>query len=202
MSSMLNFVLVLIFTYYFSVEKDEIKVKVVEKLPAKHRDDILYLAYKINDALHGFVQGRLVMAVFVGFLTMILLLIMRIEFAVVIGFITMIADIIPYIGPFLGFLPAFILALFQSKTKAIWVGLFFVAIQWAENNILGPKILGSRTGLHPMIVLISIIIGGGMFGVVGMIVSVPIVSILFVLKDFALLKWEQSREIEDDYKSR
>lgn len=201
MSSLLNFVLVLIFTYYFSVEKDDIKVKINEKIPSKYRDDILYLAYKINNALHAFVQGRLVMAVFVGFLTMILLLIMRIEFAVVIGFITMIADIIPYIGPFLGFLPAFVLAFFQSPTKALWVGFFFVAIQWAENNILGPKILGSRTGLHPMVVLISIIIGGGMFGVVGMIVSVPIVSILFILKDFALMKWEQSRELKDDYKS-
>ena len=121
------------------------------------------------------------MAVIVGITTTIFLFVMGIEFAIVIGFITGIADIIPYIGPFLGFLPAVIFAFIAGPIKALWVGIFFILIQWAENNILGPKILGKTTGMHPLTILLSIIAGGTMFGVMGMLLAVPFVSVMIIL---------------------
>jgi predicted PurR-regulated permease PerM len=106
---------------------------------------------------------------------------MGIEFAIVIGFITGLADIIPYIGPFLGFVPAVIFAFIAGPIKAVWVAVFFILIQWGENNILGPKILGKSTGMHPLTVLLSIIVGGTIFGVMGMLLSVPFVSVIIIL---------------------
>jgi predicted PurR-regulated permease PerM len=124
------------------------------------------------------------MAVMVGIATTIFLFLMGIEFAIVIGFITGLADIVPYIGPFLGFLPAVIFAFISSPIKAVWVGVFFILIQWMENNILGPKVLGKTTGMHPLTILLAIIVGGTIFGVMGMILSVPAVSVSIILFNY------------------
>lgn len=190
-SKLLRFVLVIIFAFYFTVDKDKFKVAVKRNLPKKYKDDILYLSGRINEALLDFVKGRLLMALCVGIATMIYLLILRVDFAIVIGVITTIADIIPYIGPFMGFVPAVLFAFMDSPVKAVWVAILFLILQWAENNILAPKLLGNKTGLNPMLILVSIIIGGGMFGVLGMILSVPMVSVLIILIDFAKMKYNE-----------
>ena len=162
-------------------------------IPEKYKRDVLFVSVRVNEALLGFVKGRLLMAVFVGILTMIALLIIGVDFAVIIGLITCVADIIPYIGPFLGFVPAILFALIESPMKAVWAGIIFLAIQWAENNILAPKLLGDRVGLNPLVILLSIIIGGGMFGVLGMILGVPVVSIMMILIEFFKLKYNEKK---------
>ena len=90
-------------------------------------------------------------------------------------------NIVPYIGFFIGFVPAVLIAFFKSPIKALWVAFLFVFIQWLENNVIGPKILGSSIGLHPLVVLFSLIIGGGMFGVPGMIFAVPVIVVIKIL---------------------
>lgn len=194
----ISFILILILTYYFSVDKDRIKVILYKNIPTKYKSEILFLSDKINLSMMEFIKGKLLLAFFVGLATMIMLVILKVDFAIVIGFITMIADIIPYIGPFLGFLPAFLFALIDSKIKAFWVAILFVFLQWAENNLLAPKILGKRTGLPPVIVLLCIVIGGGTFGVVGMVFSVPVFSILLIIKDFILLKIDEDKDRKEE----
>lgn len=195
-----SFILVLILTYYFTVDKNRIKVKMYKMIPSGYRSDILYLASEINTAMLEFVKGKLLLAVIVGVMTTIMLLILGVNFAVAIGLITIVADIIPYIGPFLAFVPAFFFSVMDSWTKAIWVSIFFVFLQWAENNLFAPKILGKRTGLHPAVVLLCIVIGGGTFGVIGMILSVPVFSILTILKNFTVMKWRDHRQRKNEVK--
>ena len=185
---LISLVLIPIITYFLLVDKDRIIKSLKNIVPRKHYGEVRGLYHEINVAMSAFVRGRILMAIFVGVATTIYLLLFKIEFAVVIGLITMVGDIIPYIGPFLGFTPAFIFAFLQSPIKAIWVGLMFLFIQWVENNLLGPKLLGSSTGMHPLIILLSIIIGGGMFGVWGMILSVPFVSLIMILYKFFMGK--------------
>ena len=192
-TSTLKIVLVLIFSFYFSIGKEKYLKSFKKSIPNKYRDDVNYLAVKINTSLQQFIRGRLLLALFVGFLTMIYLLILRVDFAIVIGMITCIADIIPYIGPFLGFVPAVLFAFMDAPLKALWVSILFIIIQWAENNILAPKLIGDSTGLNPLAVLISIIIGGGIFGIWGMVVSVPLVSIILILLDFFKLKYNENK---------
>ncbi len=192
-TSTLKIVLVLIFSFYFSIGKEKYLKSFKKSIPNKYRDDVNYLAVRINTSLQQFIRGRLLLALFVGFLTMIYLLILRVDFAIVIGMITCIADIIPYIGPFLGFVPAVLFAFMDAPLKALWVSILFILIQWAENNILAPKLIGDSTGLNPLAVLISIIIGGGVFGIWGMVVSVPLVSIILILLDFFKLKYNENK---------
>lgn len=175
-SKIISSILTPILTFYFLADKEFFKKKIIESIPIRYRSEVLGLANEIDTSVSKFVRGRLIMAMFVGIVTTIFLLFMDVDFAIVIGFITMIADIIPYIGPFLGFLPAVIFAFIASPIKALWVSIFFVLIQWVENNILGPKILGDSTGMHPLTILLTIIAGGAIFGVLGMILSVPFVA--------------------------
>lgn len=181
LATIIQAILVPVFTFYLLLEKDKICKKVGEKVPSKYHDFFVNLWKDLDYSFSMFVRGRIIMAIFVGIATAIYLSVLGIEFALVIGIITCIADIIPYIGPFMGFVPAVLLAFIKSPLRAIWVGLLFMFVQWIENNIIGPKILGDSTGMHPLIILVLLIIGGGMFGVVGMIFSVPVASALKII---------------------
>lgn len=188
-TSAFRLVLIIIFSFYFSVDKEKFTYKVKKSIPNKYRDDISFLSNRIDIALQQFIRGRMLMAIFVGIITMIYLLILRVDFAIIIGLITCVADIIPFVGPFLGCVPAVLFAFMDSPIKAFWVLVLFILVQWVENNILAPKLIGDSTGLNPLLILISIIIGGGIFGVWGMVISVPITSIIFILIDFAKIKY-------------
>lgn len=189
-SKLISLVLTPILTLYFLSDKDYFIKGIIKLIPLKHRDDSIKLFKEIDLSLSQFVRGKIIMAAYVGIATSIALLIIGVDFAIVIGFITGFADIIPYIGPLLGFAPAVFFAVLSSPIKAIWVIVFFLSIQWIENNILAPKIIGETTGLHPIIVLLSIIVGGGVFGVFGMILAIPVVSISIIVYKFIKEKLE------------
>lgn len=187
-SRIVSIVLMPVLTFYFLVDKDHFLQKADSLIPLKYKEEIYHLLGDMDEAMSQFIRGRLLMAVIVGIATTIFLFFMGIEFAIIIGFITGLADIIPYIGPFIGFVPAVVFAFISSPTKALWVGVFFILIQWMENNILGPKVLGKTTGMHPLTVLVSIIVGGTIFGVMGMIVSVPAVNIGIIIYKYVMEK--------------
>lgn len=180
----ISLVLTPILTLYFLADKDYFLKRIKKLIPNKYKDKSLELFRKIDESLSKFVRGKIILAISVGVGTTIALLIIGVDFAIFIGIITALADVIPYIGPFLGFLPAVFFAFLSSPIKAIWVSILFVLIQWIENNILAPKIIGDTTGIHPIMILLSIIIGGGVFGVVGMILAVPVVAVSTILFDF------------------
>ncbi len=187
-SKVVSIVLTPILVLYFLVDKEYFKGKAAKLIPNKYRQDILYLSSVIDRSLKQFIKGRLLMSLYAGVMTAIMLLIFGIEFPFVIGFITALADIIPYIGPLLGYIPAVFFAAISSPIKAIWVSIGWVLIQWSENNVIAPKIIGENMGMHPMVILLSIIIGGGIFGVFGMILSVPVVAITKIIVLYLLDK--------------
>lgn len=180
-SGLLRIVLIPVFTFYFTMYKEKYIILIKKHLPPHKYKGTIALFKDIDRVNSQFVRGRLIMALSVGVITTIFLLIMGIEYALIIGIITCIADIIPYIGPALGFIPAVVIALVENPFKAIIVAGGFVLIQWVENNILAPKILGTTIGLNPLLILISLIIGAGMFGVAGMVFAVPIVATLKIV---------------------
>ena len=196
-SKIINIILTPILTLYFLVDKDQF-VKITKGwIPKKHRKDTIYLTSTIDKSLSKFIRGRLLMSLYVGVFTTILLLIIGVDFAFVIGFVTGLFDIVPYIGPMMGFIPAMFFAFIESPIKAVWVSLLFVFIQWAENNILAPKIIGENMGIHPLVILLSIIVGGGIFGVFGMIISVPLVAVLKIIYAFIIMKLVEQKNIKN-----
>lgn len=180
-TKLLNVVLVPVVGFYFLRDDRKIKKRVLDLVPESKREGFLTIAHDIDDSLGNIVRGRLYMAAFVGCITAVMLFVFGIKYALVIGMITCVADVIPYIGPMLGFLPAVVLAYLQSPIKALWIAIGFVAIQWIENNLIGPKLLSKSTGLHPLTVLLGLIIGGGVAGVLGMIFAVPVIAVFKIL---------------------
>lgn len=192
-NAFLSLALVLIMTFYFLVDKSTYQNKLEKFIPNKLRDDLDYVGTEINTVLSEFIRGRVILALFVGVLTAILLLVMRVDFAIIIGIVTCVADIVPYIGPLMGFVPAFLFALVDSPIKAVIVAVFYVFIQWMENNLLAPKIIGDSMGLNPLFIFLSIVIGGGIFGVWGMVFSVPFAAVGMVLIKFLIKKYKNKK---------
>lgn len=187
-STIIVLVLVPIITFYFIVDKEKILKNIYSLIPKRWKKDSYYLYKKINFAMKEFIISRALMAIFIGVATGIMLWLFGIPFAIVIGIITAIMDIVPYVGPVIASAPALIFAFIKSPITFVWVALLSWLLQWIEQNIVGPKLFSSSSGLHEVVILISIIIGGGIFGVWGMILSVPVVVIVKIFIEFSLMK--------------
>lgn len=177
-------ILVPIFVFYLLNDKEIFIKKLKGLIPEKYREQSVAIGKKMDESVFKYVKGKILMAIYVGAAVGIFLGIIGVDFALVIGIITMFADIIPYIGPFLGLAPATVFALLDSPTKAIFVIIMFLFLQWTENNIVGPKIMSDQLGYHPMLVLIITIAGGFLFGFVGMIFALPFVIALEVVYEY------------------
>lgn len=127
----------------------------------------------------GFFVGKVLDSIIIGFLCFAVTSILGTPFAVLISVIIGVTNIIPFFGPFLGAIPSVLLILFIDPLQAIYFLIFVIILQQIDGNIIGPKILGSSTGLSSFWVIFSITLFGGIWGVFGMIVGVPIFAILF-----------------------
>ncbi|WP_077367766.1 AI-2E family transporter [Anaerosalibacter sp. Marseille-P3206] len=185
-SKIFTIVLIPILSFYFLNDKEYFKKKIYFCIPKDYRNHVLKLSKDVNKVISQFIKGRVLVAMFVGITTTISLFFLRIDFALIIGLMAGIADIIPYFGPVIGIIPAVFFALLKSPIRALWVIIIFTIIQQIESNIITPKIVGESVGIHPVTVILSLIIGGGFFGVTGMILAIPVVGILKVLYSYLI----------------
>ena len=138
------------------------------------------IAY-IDRMFGGFIDGKIVDSAIIGVLCYVGCLIFKFPNPLLVAAIVGVTNVIPFFGPFLGAIPATILILIEEPTKALWFALFALALQQLDGNVIGPKILGEHTGVSSFWVLFSIVLFGGMWGVVGMIVAVPLFAVLYDL---------------------
>ena len=177
----INVILTPIITFYFLKDRERFKKNILRLIPPRGRQQALHIGHDLNKALGGFVRGQLLVALLVGTMTTVALLILRVEFAVLVGMIAGIFNIIPYLGPFIGIIPAVFFALLDGPMKALWVIAVFTAIQQIESGIVTPRVVGKRVGFHPVFVMLSLMIGGRMFGLLGMLIAVPTAVTIHVL---------------------
>jgi predicted PurR-regulated permease PerM len=191
-SSLVTLVLIPVLTFYFMKDGDQISAAIQKMVPPASRSWIFPLFRQIDHVLAGFIRGQLIVAVIVGILSGTALLILGIDFAFILGIIVGITNIIPLLGPFIGAVPAVLMALLTSPLKTLWVVAAFVAIQQIESSIISPRIVGHRVGLHPTLMILSLLVGGALWGLVGLIIAVPLAGIIRVLL-LAVLEWFQKR---------
>jgi predicted PurR-regulated permease PerM len=172
--------LVIIPFWLFYVLQDESHVKrgLIQALHPELRPDFQRLATLIDNVLSAYVRGQLLLCIFVGGLATVALLIIGVPFAPVLGLIAGIFEVLPNIGPYLGAIPAILIALATNPVSAIWVALAFFAIQMIENLILVPRISGKSVQLHPALVMMVLVIGGQLAGLWGMLIAVPVTAII------------------------
>lgn len=149
----------------------------------------------INETFSGYIRGQMIEAVIVAVLSTIVLMIVGVEDAFVIGVIAGITNIIPYIGPFIGIALAVIVSIFQGSLFAIIGSIIGLTIvQQLDANVLSPKVVGDKVGLNPVFVIIAISIGAGLYGLIGMLVAVPIAASIKAL----ISKWFDTK-VKNDY---
>ena len=135
----------------------------------------------LNEYLGGFVKGKLLDSLIIGLICMIFTAVVEMPYAVLVSVIICVTNIIPFFGPFIGAIPTALLILMVSPIQCVYFVVFIIVLQQFDGNILGPKILGNTTQLSSFWVLFAILLFGGVFGIVGMIVGVPIFGFVYHL---------------------
>ena len=145
----------------------------------------------------GFINGKILDSAIIGVLCYIGCLIFKFPSALLVSVIIGVTNVIPFFGPFIGAIPATLLILIQNPIKALWFVLFVLVLQQLDGNIIGPKILGNTTGLSSFWVLFAILLFGGLWGFVGMIVGVPLFAVIYdVIKKLVIHGLEHNQELE------
>ncbi len=154
--------------------------------------------FEINYIVSRFIRGQLLDGLIVGLISSIGLSFVGIDFAILIGFTAGIANIIPYVGPLIGCIPAIIVGILSpNPMQALWAVLLLLAVQQLDGAVISPKIVGDSMGLHPIFIIMAITIGGSLAGIIGMLLSVPIAGIikLFLMKIITKRTDETSSEV-------
>lgn len=142
-------------------------------------DRILEEVEFIDRMFGGFIDGKIIDSAIVGVLCYIGCTVLKIPSALLVSVIVGVTNVIPFFGPVIGAVPTTLLILIDSPLKALWFLIWVIVLQQLDGNVIGPKILGNRTGLSGFWVMFSIILFGGLWGIVGMIICVPLFAVIY-----------------------
>ena len=190
-----NFLLGLIVSIYLLFSKNRLighgkKLLYALVKPAR-ANRALSLGRYTNQVFKGFLVGKLVDSLIIGFLCFLGTTLLRIPYSLLISIVVGVTNVIPYFGPFIGAVPSALLLLMLNPYKCLVFVIFIFLLQQLDGNVIGPKILGNTIGISSLGVLISILIGGGLFGLTGMLLCVPTYSVLY-----SLIKGASEKKLE------
>lgn len=174
---------------YMLAEKDkllrQLRMMAHAFLPRNVGESVLRICHIANENFTGFFSGKIIDSAIVGVVTFILTSIFGISFAPLISVVVGITDIIPVFGPFIGAIPSLLILLLVDPIQALEFLVLIIIIQQVDGNFLAPKILGHSIGISALWVLFAIVLGGDLFGIVGMVIGVPVFATLYgLMRDF------------------
>lgn len=167
---------------------DKIKTTFIKIIPKRFKNQTTIILERINKVAGRYVRGQILVSIIVGTLCTIVLLVLKVDFAILLGSIAGLLNMIPLLGPIIGAIPAALTALFISPPKALLVILLFIAVQQIDNYIISPNIMKYQVGVHPGIIIFSLMAGGALFGIWGLLIAVPTVAILQEILRYYLLE--------------
>ena len=176
----------MVIAYYVMKDAGKFRDYVLSILPKHWRNGLIGIGKEINLILAGFIQGQLLTAFIVGVLETMGLMIIKAKYPLALGMLGGLANIIPYFGPYIGAIPALAIALTMSPMKALWTAAVFVVVQQIDNNFISPKMIEGKLGLHPIATIFAVLVGGEFFGIMGMLLAVPVMAIIRVLLNKAV----------------
>jgi predicted PurR-regulated permease PerM len=183
--NIISFILILVLTFYFLVQENAIKKSFRFVTPAKYQPYLSDLITRMQQRVGLWLRGELILGLIIGSLSFIGLWLLGIKYFLVLAIIAGIFELIPYIGPVLGAIPAVFIAFAQSPWKALFVLILYWLIQQVENHLIVPKVMQKAVGLNPIVVIIVILVGAKLAGFIGVLLAVPTAAALsVVVKDF------------------
>ncbi len=194
-----NTILSLIISVYIMLGRNHLKWQAKKTIyaifPTTTADRIREIAKLTARTLSGYISGRVIDSIIVGLLCYVFMKIFGFEYAALISFIIGVTNIIPMLGPFIGAIPSAFLLLLVNPVHCFWFIVFVLILQQVDSNLIDPKISGEYTGLPTLWVLVSITVGGGLFGLIGFILSVPLCAVLYTLIKRHVAKLSENKGI-------
>lgn len=183
--SIWNTILGLIISIYILADKEGFfamcKKFISAVFPVEVTERILYVTRLSNQIFGRFIAGKILDSTIIAFLTFIILSITDMPYKILLTFIIGVTNVIPFFGPFIGAIPSVMIVLLIDPVKALWLILIIFVIQQLDGNIIGPKILGDSIGISSFWILFSLLIAGKFFGIIGMIIGVPLFAIIYTI---------------------
>lgn len=162
--------------------------------PVEKVERFLHNCGRANSIFVGFINGKLIDSAIIGVLCFVLCTILRVPYSLLISVIVGVTNVIPFFGPFIGAIPSAMILLIVDPWAALRFVIMVILLQQFDGNILGPKILGDSTGISAIWVLVSIVVGGGLFGFIGMLLGVPTFAVLYMLtKEFVAARLKEKK---------
>lgn len=188
-----TFFLILVITFYMTVEENAIKKIIWSIVPEKNQVYVMHLINRMQIKVGLWLRGQLILCLIIFMLTYIGLLILKVKYALILALIAGITEFIPYLGPIFSSVPAIFLSATQSLLLGAFVAILYVAVQQIENHIIVPKVMQKVVGLNPIVSIAVLMIGFNIGGVVGAILAIPVATAITVaLKDII-----DSKEVEE-----
>lgn len=176
--SIIAIILIPILSFYMLKDIELIKQGLLNLAPGGQRGRLLSLFTRIDSQLGAWIRGQLTVGFIVGLLVFVGLEIVGMNFALVLGIVVGLTNIIPYFGPVIGAIPALFLAVLRSPGMFLKVLIVQVIAQQLESNLITPQILGRQLGLHPLLIIFSLLLGAQFGGIAGLLFAVPVTAIL------------------------
>lgn len=180
---------VLVIGFFWMSATEKFDRSVIALLPPKRAAEMRSLAAELSQRAGGWVRGQVILMVFIGTVTFVGLFVLQVPYPVALATWASLMEIIPIIGPFLGAIPAILVAFQVSPWLALATAILYVIVQQLENNILVPKIMERAVGLHPILVMVGVLAGGVLYGILGIVIAVPLVAAMQVLAMRLVLPW-------------
>lgn len=181
---------ILVISVYLVIQDKDIKNFFAGVTSKKHQAYVASLTERIQAKLGAWLRGQLILMLIMGFLFYIGLVLLKVKFALTLALIGALFEIVPYIGPILAGIVAVVMSFAQSPLLALLVLLFYIVVHQLEGNIIAPQVMKRVVGLNPLIVIISMIIGGKLAGILGVVVAVPIAAAISVFLSDVFLREE------------
>ena len=197
-----NFALGIIISIYLLVDKNRFIItgkKLVYVLFGQEKGNRTLEVLRFTDnTIGGYIIAKVVDSLIIGIICYISMIIFNLEYSILISVIVGITNVIPFFGPFIGAIPSILLLLSINPWQALIFAVLILVIQQFDGNILGPRLLGDSTGIRAVYVVFAVIVGGGLFGVIGMFIGVPLFAVIYTLSAEYINEKIDKKNIEID----
>ena len=192
-----SMILIPFIVFFLMKDGREFKKAFVSLMPNRYFEITLYLMHKLNTQIGNYLRGQMIDATIVGICSIIALWIIGVKYFFLIGVFTGLANLIPYFGPIMGAAIAIIVSVLQTGNfhMALYVIIAFVVIKLIDDILIQPIVVAKSVHMHPLTVLLSVLIGGKLFGILGMLLSVPIVGFIKVVAHESIMNYRRYREV-------
>ncbi|WP_236015735.1 AI-2E family transporter [Planococcus soli] len=177
----LSVVIVPFILFYLLKDGDKLPEYFLKLLPPRFRDDTREVFTEADRQLGAYIQGQLIVAFCIGVMVYIGFLIIGMDYALLLGVLAMVTSVVPYIGPAIAIAPAAIIALVTSPFMLVKLAIVWTVVQLVEGNLISPQVMGKTLFIHPVTIIFVLLTAGSLFGIVGVILGIPMYALLRVL---------------------